>query len=81
MYVKGCFGFWFPAAGYRTLDGGGLDGSPFFGDYWSASPYSGEATTAGILGLNSSGEVTPHNGGSRSYGFSVRCVSEVASKK
>lgn len=66
-------GNWFPAAGYRSSDGGGMSSVGSYGGYWSASPYS-ENYGYGLSFY--SGYVDPAYYGNRATGFSVRCVQE-----
>ena len=68
---------YFPALGYRTGDGGGISGSlidvGFYG-FWSAVPYS---TDYGCNLYFGQWDVYPQGHyGTRSFGFSVRPVSE-----
>ena len=66
-------GNWFPAAGHRYSDDGGMSSVGGYGYYWSASPYSED----GGYGLYfDSGYVNPASNGNRASGFSVRCVQE-----
>ena len=62
-----------PAAGARSLGSTTMGGVGTFGGYWSATP-SG-TTRAYYLDFNSTGAGTG-NGGTRSNGFTVRCVSD-----
>lgn len=65
---------YFPASGYRDYyAGGSLDIVGLGGYYWSAVP--GDADTGCNLYFGSGG-VYPQDGSMRSYGFSVRPVSE-----
>lgn len=66
-------GNWFPAAGYRYSDDGGMYGVGSYGSYWSASPNS---EFYGYYLFFSSGNVNPASYSGRAYGFSVRCVQE-----
>jgi uncharacterized protein (TIGR02145 family) len=66
-------GNWFPAAGSRRSDGGGMGYVGSYGDYWSASP-SSENNGYRLYFL--SGDVYPAYSNLRAYGFSVRCVQE-----
>lgn len=66
-------GNWFPAAGYRDSDDGGMSLVGSYGYYWSASPYS---ENYGYYLLFYSGYVYPAYNYRRAYGFSVRCVQE-----
>ena len=63
---------WYPASGYRSLDGGGLNVVGSLGYYWSASPYSNSAY---YLFFYYNGEVFPSSS-NRANGFSVRCLQE-----
>ncbi|MBE6251332.1 MAG: hypothetical protein E7111_06700 [Bacteroidales bacterium] len=64
MNFSGKFGsastIWYPASGG-------------YGNYWSASPYSGYACS---LIFNDYGGVNLSNRGNRAYGYSVRCLQE-----
>ncbi len=66
-------GNWFPAAGYRYSDDGSMSFVGSYGDYWSASPYSG---SSGYSLYFYSGSVNPASSSRRAFGFSVRCVQE-----
>ena len=61
-----------PAAGYRHILGGTLDGVGSDGYYWSSTPY-GEKYVY-VLFFGSGSAYTTY--GQRSYGYSVRCVAE-----
>jgi hypothetical protein len=65
-------GFW-PATGYREPK----DGTPSLvggnGDYWSATPASGNVASGLVFGP---GVVYPGSGSTRATGFAVRCVQE-----
>ena len=60
-----------PAAGYRSASNGALTGRGSTGYYWSSTE---GGTTANYLYFGSSVASTGNN--TRTYGFSVRCVSE-----
>lgn len=66
-------GNWFPAAGYRHSDDGGMGNVGSYGSYWSASPYS---ESYGYYLVFSSGLVSPAYDYYRAGGFAVRCVQE-----
>lgn len=59
-----------PAAGYRNNSNGSLNNVGSNGNYWSASPNSGNGYN---LNFNSS-NVNPSNNNNRVNGFAVRCV-------
>jgi hypothetical protein len=61
-----------PAAGYRNRSAGALVNVGTYGRYWSRSTSGGNTP---ILHFDSS-VTTPATSTNRSYGFSVRCVSE-----
>ncbi len=61
-----------PSAGYLNNGTGAVTNVASNGNYWSSSPYSGNAN-AGNLNFNSGG-VNPLNNNNRANGFSVRCV-------
>ena len=61
-----------PAAGYRNGSDGTLFSRGAYGYYWSSTM---NVTNAWNLDFNSSSAYT-YNGFNRTYGFSVRCVSE-----
>jgi uncharacterized protein (TIGR02145 family) len=60
-----------PAAGYRGNSNGSLPNRGYRGYYWSSTA---NGTNGCYLGFSSDGQNTNDN--SRSYGFSVRCLSE-----
>jgi hypothetical protein len=62
-----------PAAGYRNRSLGALTNVGAVGNYWSSSANSSGGVF--VLGFNSS-TVSPATTSYRSYGFSVRCISE-----
>lgn len=64
---------YFPASGYRTYGEGLLRNVGRYGNYWSAVPE--KTNNGGSLSL-SPRSVGPQTNGTRSYGFSVRPVSE-----
>ena len=64
---------YFPASGYRSSNDGSLNSVGRSGDYWSAVPYS---TDYGCHLYFSQWGVSPQHYDLRSYGFSVRPVSE-----
>ncbi|RRD75198.1 fimbrillin family protein [Alloprevotella sp. OH1205_COT-284] len=64
---------YFPASGYRSTYDGSLSGVGSIGYYWSAVPYN---TNSGCRLYFSQWYVRPQNGSRRSYGLSVRPVSE-----
>jgi uncharacterized protein (TIGR02145 family) len=59
-----------PCAGRRTWSGGSVINRGTYGDYWSSSPYNAYAY---FLNFQSSSVIPQNLGGSRAYGFSVRC--------
>jgi uncharacterized protein (TIGR02145 family) len=61
-----------PAAGYRNLSSGTLNGAGTLGYYWSSTP---SGTTDAMYLYFSSGNAFVYNL-NRAYGFSVRCVAE-----
>jgi hypothetical protein len=63
---------YYPAAGYRTVGSGALDGVGSYGFYWSASSDSGSGFDLTFL----SSLVYPASYNNRANGFSVRCVQE-----
>ena len=63
----------FPASGYRNYIDGSLFGFGDYGYYWSAVPSD---TDNGCYLYFVSGNVGPLSRGTRTYGFSVRAVSE-----
>ncbi|WP_374465589.1 FISUMP domain-containing protein [Chryseobacterium sp.] len=63
-----------PAAGYRNFANGTLYGRGNYGHYWSSTQSTN--AYAGNLYFASSGAGIDSNGSYRSYGFSVRCISE-----
>ena len=67
---------WFPAAGYRSTSMGDLGGASSHGRFRTSSPYAVDYTSSGFLSFAESESVDPSFSGSRSSGFSVRCVSE-----
>ena len=66
---------WYPASGNRRYDNGSLDYVGNEGYYWSASPY--DNYDAYRLFFYSDGGVYPSSDGSRSFGYSVRCIQEI----
>ena len=63
---------WYPASGDRYYASDGVLGNVGYGGcYWSASPNSNFAY---YLGFYSHNYVDPSGNGSRSYGYSVRCL-------
>ena len=64
---------YFPASGYRNYDDGSLYNVGLYGCYWSAVPFY---TLNGCYLNFSQWTVRPQSLNSRSYGFSVRPVSE-----
>ena len=64
---------YFPASGIRYGDDGSLGSVGYGGDYWSAVPHS---TIGGCYLFFGQWYVSPQYGINRSYGFSVRPVSE-----
>jgi len=66
----------FPAAGYRNNSDGTLNNVGNNGNYWSGTPNGTE--NAYNVNFNSGNANTNNN--NRSYGFSVRCVSELNKK-
>lgn len=70
--------FWFPAAGLRYYNSGSFTYSGY-GCYWSSSPYSSGSDYGGILYFYN-GSLNTRGGNVRSYGYSVRCVSESVSE-
>lgn len=75
-----CYSFWFPAAGRRMNNSGSFNNVTSNGFYWSSSPNSSGSNNGGNLNFNSSGGINPQNNYKRSYGLSVRCVSEFIRK-
>lgn len=67
---------WYPAAGYRSHDGGNIFLVGEFGYYWSASPFESIDYYASYLGFYYSGNVTPANVNYRGNAYSVRCARE-----
>jgi uncharacterized repeat protein (TIGR02543 family)/uncharacterized protein (TIGR02145 family) len=65
----------YPAVGVRGNASNTLNNLGTHGHYWSASPYSGSSNYASSLYFGS-GNVLVSDGGTRAYGFSVRCVKE-----
>jgi hypothetical protein len=64
-----------PAAGYRVVSSGALDGIGTYGDYWSSTYYG--TGYSYVLDFYSSGVYSGNYVGySKAYGFSVRCVAE-----
>ena len=63
---------WYPASGNRRYDNGSLDYVGNEGYYWSASPY--DNYDAYRLFFYGSGDIYPSSYGSRSFGYSVRCL-------
>ncbi len=61
-----------PAAGYRISSNGQLYSRGYYGYYWSSTEYS--SNSAYNLYFYSSSQYVGSN--NRSYGFSVRCISE-----
>ncbi|MDR1884030.1 MAG: fibrobacter succinogenes major paralogous domain-containing protein [Prevotella sp.] len=66
---RGCF---FPAAGYRNYDYGGLREVGYAAHHWSSSPSNSDAYRLCIFG----GNVDAPSAITRTYGFPVRCVKE-----
>lgn len=69
---------WYPVVGYRDSGSGSLS---YVGDRsccWSATPQPSSTSSAYYLSFNYLGGFSPVilNNGSRSYGYSVRCVRE-----
>ncbi|MDR1592056.1 MAG: fibrobacter succinogenes major paralogous domain-containing protein, partial [Prevotellaceae bacterium] len=60
-----------PAVGYRYSSNGSLFARGYHGYYWSSTA---DGTDGYYLGFTSGDQDT--NGSNRSYGFSVRCLSE-----
>ncbi|MDR1883603.1 MAG: hypothetical protein LBR26_12600 [Prevotella sp.] len=65
---SGCF---FPAAGYRYVDGG-LRYVGHAADHWSSSPSNSDGYNLDCFG----NDVLPAKPNSRAHGFPVRCVKE-----
>jgi hypothetical protein len=63
----------FPAAGYRYDDYGGLTSVGNYGAYYTSSPYGSAAYD---VDLTSSTVLPAGNGSSRAHAQSVRCVKE-----
>jgi uncharacterized protein (TIGR02145 family) len=61
-----------PAAGLRRYDDGSVLNRGYGGYYWCSSAYGSNSRN---MGFNSVAQHTDTNG-DRSYGFSVRCISE-----
>ena len=64
---------WYPAAGYRYYDDGGLYGVGYYGSYWSVAP---NGSSAFYLYFDGNGFVNPSRSSYRASGQSVRCLQE-----
>ena len=64
---------WYPASGYRDLDGGALDAVGRYGYYWSVTS---DLVNAYSLGLSEDGDVNPSKTNGRARGLGVRCFKE-----
>ena len=64
---------WYPASGFRNLDGGALSNVVHYGYYWSVTPSN---YIAYYLRFGNDGYVYPSRRDYRAYGFGVRCVQE-----
>ena len=64
---------WYPAAGYRLSDDGGLSGVGYYGVYWSVAPNGDNAYS---LYFSYYGSVFPADYDGRADGQSVRCLQE-----
>ena len=77
MNFSGDFGsastIWYPASGYRDVNGWALGGVGNYGNYWSVTP---DGYYAYKLYFDSGGNVRPPHNSIRAYGFSVRCLQE-----
>ncbi|MDD2438559.1 MAG: FISUMP domain-containing protein [Massilibacteroides sp.] len=71
--AKQLSGYFFPAAGYRNIDGS-INSRGTNGNYWSSSSHSSTSQNAWNLNFNSGNANLNNN--NRANGFSVRCVSE-----
>jgi hypothetical protein len=68
IHSRGCF---YPAAGRRNRDTGGLDSVGSAGVYWSSSP---SGVSGGYHLYFGSTSVAPSGSNSRGYGFPARCI-------
>lgn len=68
----------FPASGCRDYSAGSFHGVGRYGYYWSGSVY--DATHGFYLGFYTTA-VYPQDSNARSFGFPVRCVSEIKQLK
>ena len=66
---------WYTASGYRFSSDGSLSMAGYYGNYWSASPYSSTILVRKMY-FNNDGHIEPSAGGFRACGYSVRCVRE-----
>ena len=66
------FSTFLPAAGYRNYSDGQLYNRGTYGDYWSSSQSGGHAYYLQFYNGNTARMLN----GTRSFGFSVRCVAE-----
>jgi uncharacterized protein (TIGR02145 family) len=75
FYLSGSSGatVFYPAAGSRLPDTGGMSSERGNGYIWTSTPYGGGG---GRFFYFSQGTVDYQSGGERSYGFSVRCIQE-----
>ena len=71
---------WYPVVGCRNYDSGSLSSVGSNGFYWSAYPGPSNSVNAYSL-VFSYDNVYPACSSSRSYGFSVRCVSATATSE
>ena len=80
MNFSGKFGsastIWYPASGYSNYNSGGLGPVGSYGNYWSASSYSGNNNYAYYLHFTYTGDVFPAYNFNRANGRSVRCLQE-----
>ena len=67
---------WWPAAGNRGAVTGALVNVGYYAYYWSSTRYTSAAYYSYSLYFYCNGTVNPSNYNSRSFGFSVRCVTE-----
>ena len=72
--------FWFPAAGIRNRTSEAFGSVSQSGHYWSSSSAGNNIIYTGYFNFTKSESVYPSIRGSRSFGFSVRCVSESVSE-
>ena len=73
LHIDNQFTTWYPAAGYRLLDSGGLNDVGQRGVYWSVTPNGNDAF---FFDFYNDGNVYYMNGSFRSSALSVRCLKE-----